>query len=153
MKEKELNTYDGKEYMLKTYFIINNRKLFSTDNFNFEDNLKNCFYIKKFGSNVHPTIYLDTKIDNKWVNENQVIENYNGDASQSELWSEIFRSILQNTNQEKVENSKLYEELEAYQNAIKELKNQGIDVPTINEMNKANNIKLNNLKRKRAIYR
>lgn len=77
MKEKELNTYDGKEYMLKTYFIINNRKLFSTDNFNFEDNLKNCFYIKKFGSNVHPTIYLDTKIDNKWVNENQVIENYN----------------------------------------------------------------------------
>ena len=75
MKEKELNTYDGKEYMLKTYFIINNRKLFSTDNFNFEDNLKNCFYIKKFGSNVHPTIYLDTKIDNKWVNENQVIEN------------------------------------------------------------------------------
>lgn len=83
----------------------------------------------------------------------KVIENYNGDASQSELWSEIFRSILQNTNQEKVENSKLYEELEAYQNAIKELKNQGIDVPTINEMNKANNIKLNNLKRKRAIYR
>lgn len=49
MKEKELNTYDGKEYMLKTYFIINNRKLFSTDNFNFEDNLKNCFYIKKLG--------------------------------------------------------------------------------------------------------
>lgn len=83
----------------------------------------------------------------------KVIENYNGDASQSELWSEIFRSILQNTNQEKVENSKLYEELEAYQNAIKELKNQGIDVPTINETNKANNIKLNNLKRKRAIYR
>ena len=68
MKEKELNTYDGKEYMLKTYFIINNRKLFSTDNFNFEDNLKNCFYIKKLGGNVHPTIYLDTKIDNKWVN-------------------------------------------------------------------------------------
>ena len=25
MKEKELNTYDGKEYMLKTYFIINNK--------------------------------------------------------------------------------------------------------------------------------
>ena len=77
MKEKELNTYDGKEYMLKTYFIINNRKLFSTDNFNFEDNLKNCFYIKKLGGNVHPTIYLDTKSDNKWVNKNQVIENYN----------------------------------------------------------------------------
>lgn len=77
MKEKELNTYDSKEYMLKTYFIINNRKLFSTDNFNFEDNLKNCFYIKKLGGNVHPTIYLDTKIDNKWVNKNQVIENYN----------------------------------------------------------------------------
>lgn len=60
MKEKELNTYDGKEYMLKTYFIINNRKLFSTDNFNFEDNLKNCFYIKKFGSNV-TQIYIWTQ--------------------------------------------------------------------------------------------
>ncbi len=77
MKEKVLNIYDGKEYMFSTYFIINNGKLFSTNNFNFEDNLKNCFYIRKFGSNVHPVIYLDTKIDNKWVTKNQVIGNYN----------------------------------------------------------------------------
>lgn len=77
MKEKVLNTYDGKEYIFSTFFIINNGKLFSTNNFNFEDNLINCFYIKKFGSNVHPIIYLDTKVDNKWVNKNQVIGDYN----------------------------------------------------------------------------
>lgn len=77
MKEKVLNTYDAKEYIFSTYFIINNGKLFSTNNFNFEDNLKNCFYIKKFGSNVHPVIYLDTKVDNRWVSKNQVIGNYN----------------------------------------------------------------------------
>jgi len=77
MKDKVLNKYDGKEYIFSTYFIINNGKLFSTNNFNFEDNLKNCFFIKKFGSNIHPLIYLDTKLNNIWVNKNQVIGDYN----------------------------------------------------------------------------
>jgi len=77
MRDKVLNTYDGKEYTFSTYFIINNGKLFSTNNFNFEDNLQNCFYIKKFGSNVHPVIYVDTKVNNEWVNKNQVIGDYN----------------------------------------------------------------------------
>ena len=40
MRDKVLNTYDGKEYTFSTYFIINNGKLFSTNNFNFEDNLQ-----------------------------------------------------------------------------------------------------------------
>lgn len=77
MKDKVINTFDGKKYTFSTYFIINNGKLFSTTNFNFEDNLKNCFYIKKFGSNIHPKIYLDTKINNKWINKNQLIGDYN----------------------------------------------------------------------------
>ena len=77
MKDKVLNTYNGKEYTFSTYFVINNGKLFSTTNFNFDENLKNCFYIKKFGSNTHPVIYLDTKVDNKWINKNQVIGDYN----------------------------------------------------------------------------
>ena len=76
MKEKVLNTCDGKQYTFSTYFIINGGKLFSTDNFNFEDNLKNCFYVKKFGSNIHPKIYLDTKVDNEWIKQNQLIGDY-----------------------------------------------------------------------------
>lgn len=78
MKEKILNKSDGKEYIFSTYFVINNGKLFSISDFNFDENLKNCFYIKKFGSNIHPVIYLDTKVDNKWVNKDQVIGDYNG---------------------------------------------------------------------------
>lgn len=77
MKEKILNKSDGKKYTFSTYFVINNGKLFSTTNFNFDDSLKNCFYIKKFGSNIQPVIYLDTKVDNEWVSKNQVIGDYN----------------------------------------------------------------------------
>jgi len=77
MKEKILNISDGKKYTFSTYFVINNGKLFSTSDFNFDDSLRNCFYIKKFGSNTHPVIYLDTKVDNKWVNRDQVIRDYN----------------------------------------------------------------------------
>ena len=76
MKEKVINTSDGRQYTFSTYFIINGGKLFSTDNFNFEDNLKNCFYVKKFGSNIHPKIYLDTKVDNEWIKQNQIIGDY-----------------------------------------------------------------------------
>lgn len=77
MKEKISNNKEGKQCTFSTYFIINNGKLFSTTNFNFDEKLKNCFYIKKFGSNIHPVIYLDTKVDNEWVNKNQVIGDYN----------------------------------------------------------------------------
>jgi len=76
MKEKVLNLYDGKHYKFSTYFIINSCKLFNTDNFNFEKNLKNCFYVKKLGSNSRPKIYLDIKQNNKWVIKNQFIGDY-----------------------------------------------------------------------------
>lgn len=52
MKEKYL--YDGKVYMLNTYFIIHNNFLYSTNNFAFEA-LSDCFYIKKMGSTTHYT--------------------------------------------------------------------------------------------------
>lgn len=77
----------------------------------------------------------------------KVIETIKGDATPMELWAEIARSIFQNTNQEKVANSRLYEEMEAYSNYINQLKQQGIEVPTLNE------IKLNKLKNKRALYK
>ena len=77
----------------------------------------------------------------------KIIETTKGDAEPMELFAEIARSIVQNTNQEKVANSRLYEEMEAYSNYIRQLKGMGIEVPTLNE------IKLNNLKNKRALYK
>ncbi|MCI5702092.1 MAG: hypothetical protein MR266_04935 [Erysipelotrichaceae bacterium] len=72
MKEK----VDGKQNIFSTYFVINNGVLFETDNFNFDDNLTDCFHIKKFGF-IHPVICIDTKADNKWINKNQIISDYN----------------------------------------------------------------------------
>ena len=76
MKETITSEYDRKQYKFSTYFILNRGKLFTTDNFNFEDNLKNCLYVKKYGSNNHPKIYLDTKVNNTWTNKNQLIGDY-----------------------------------------------------------------------------
>ena len=79
-----------------------------------------------------------------------ILNNADGNTSGQQLWAEIFRSVLQNTKEESVKNSGLYDELEKYQAEIKRLKNQGIDVPTIKEITAGNNIKLNKMKRKRA---
>ena len=79
-----------------------------------------------------------------------ILNSADGNTSGQQLWAEIFRSVLQNTKEESVKNSGLYDELEKYQAEIKRLKNQGINVPTIKEMTASNNIKLNNMKRKRA---
>ena len=81
-----------------------------------------------------------------------VIDRNDDNISDQQLWAEIFRSVLQNTKKENVMNSGLYDELEKYQAIIKRLKNQGIDVPTMTEINAANKIKVRNLKRKRARY-
>ena len=53
-------------------------------------------------------------------------------------------------NQENVETSKLYDEMEGYQQLFSELKKQGIDVPTIREINASNKNKLRNMKNKRT---
>lgn len=74
---------------------------------------------------------------------------HNGDMDSQAMWAEIFRSILQNTNQDKIDQSRAYEEMEQLQQYIKGLKNQGIDVPTIREINAANKSKLNRVKRRR----
>ena len=73
--------------------------------------------------------------------------------SNQQLWAEIFRSVLQNTKRENIVNSGLYDEMQQYQAVIKRLKNQGIDVPTMTEINATNKMKLNRLKRKRAYSR
>lgn len=73
--------------------------------------------------------------------------------SNQQLWAEIIRSVLQNTKRENIVNSGLYDEMQQYQAVIKRLKNQGIDVPTMTEINATNKMKLNRLKRKRAYSR
>ena len=73
--------------------------------------------------------------------------------SNQQLWAEIIRSVLQNTKRENIVNSGLYDEMLQYQAVIKRLKNQGIDVPTMTEINATNKMKLNRLKRKRAYSR
>jgi len=73
--------------------------------------------------------------------------------SNQQLWAEIFRSVLQNTKRENIVNSGLYDEMLQYQAVIKRLKNQGIDIPTMTEINATNKMKLNRLKRKRAYSR
>lgn len=75
----------------------------------------------------------------------------NSELSDNEKWAEVFRSILQNTNEDKVKNNKLYEELEQYQTKVKELKNQGIDVPTIRELTSKTKLGVGRLKKKRTI--
>lgn len=71
------------------------------------------------------------------------------DVSGRELWATIFSSVLQNTNQEKIENARLYEDLETYQSYIKDLKNQGIAVPTIREINQQSKKSLRKVKTRR----
>ena len=71
------NTFDGKKYKFSTYFIITNNQLIITKNNSFEDDLINCFYIKRFGSITKPKIYLDEKKNNEWINKNKYIGGYN----------------------------------------------------------------------------
>lgn len=74
----------------------------------------------------------------------------NSDLSDNEKWAEILRSMLQNVNEEKVQNNKLYQEMEYYQNQVNALKRQGIDVPTIKELTEQSKYNVNRLKKKRA---
>ena len=78
----------------------------------------------------------------------QAIQDSN--LSDNEKWAEILRSMLQNTNQEKVQNNKLYQEMEYYQNKVSSLKRQGINIPTIKELTEQSKSNLNRMKKKRA---
>lgn len=79
-----------------------------------------------------------------------ILDRNNEDMTDQQLWAEIFRSVIQNTKQENVETVRLYDELEQYQDLIKQLKQQNIQVPTMTEINK---MKLNRFKNKRASLR
>lgn len=93
---------------------------------------------------------VDTITTNTLKKVTAALKKHNGDMDSQAMWAEIFRSILQNTNQEKIENSRAYEDLETYQNYIKELKNQGINVPTIKELNGQSKRTLRSVKNRRT---
>ena len=76
MNDKVINTYDNKEYGFSTYFLIRDGRLLEISNFNFEEGLRDCFYVKKLGSNIYPKIFLDIKKDNKWTIKNYYIGDY-----------------------------------------------------------------------------
>lgn len=79
-----------------------------------------------------------------------ILEGASGEKDAQQIWAEIFRSVLQNTNEENVALNNVYDDLELYQNEVSRLKKQGIDIPTIREITTSNKIKVNNLKKKRA---
>lgn len=92
---------------------------------------------------------VDTISTNMVKKVTAALKKYNGDMDDQAMWAEIFRSVLQNTNQEKVEKSKAYEDMETYQEYIKGLKNQGIDVPTIRDINNQSKRSLRAVQRRR----
>lgn len=97
---------------------------------------------------------IDTISTNLIKKVNKAIETYNGDTDSQAMWAEIFRSVLQNTNQESIENSKAYESMEDYKNYISQLKSQGIDVPTVTELNKASRRSIRRInKRRNRVYK
>ena len=76
MNDKVCNVITGEVGTFSTYFVVGRGKMFETRNFYYEDKLKNCFYVKKYGSNINPVIYVDTKVNNKWISKNCVIGGY-----------------------------------------------------------------------------
>lgn len=61
----------------------------------------------------------------------------------------ITPSIFRYTDAEKLANQREYEELIQYQQIVKDLKNQGIDVPTINELANSTNATIKAVKKRR----
>lgn len=61
----------------------------------------------------------------------------------------ISPSIFRYTDAEKLANQREYEELIQYQQIVKDLKNQGIDVPTINELANSTNATIKAVKKRR----
>lgn len=138
------DTFTGQDLNLKTISGITDKLGIDSGNARNTAQLSELI-LKNFGlSNISTNLIKKVQA---------ILENSEGEKSSQQMWAEIFRSVLQNTNEENVKQSGLYDELEAYQAEVKRLKNQGIDVPTIKEITASNKLKLNNLKKKRASLR
>lgn len=54
-------------------FVLNNNILFSTNNFNLENNLEDCFCVKK---SISSEVYISEKKNNKWIRKDEYIDDY-----------------------------------------------------------------------------
>lgn len=79
-----------------------------------------------------------------------IVSRYNGDTTNQEMFAELFRSLVQNVNRENVMQSGLYDELEAYQALVKQLKEQGQNIPTLTDINRIRKNRINAIMKKRA---
>lgn len=61
----------------------------------------------------------------------------------------LLPSVIRYTDTEKIANQEQYQELMEYQKLVKELKNQGIDVPTIKELTNSTNRSINAINKRR----
>ena len=66
--------------------------------------------------------------------------------------SDIAPSIFRYSDKEKIAKQNQYEELQQYQQIVKDLKNQGIDVPSIKDLTNTTDATIKALKQKRAKY-
>ena len=70
------NNSSKKVGKFSTYFVIKNDVIYLTNNQNFENNLKNCYYVKKLGSNTHPKLYVSQKQNYEWINKDIILHSY-----------------------------------------------------------------------------
>lgn len=92
---------------------------------------------------------LTTKQFDRASNIYDTLVNGEDKVNQENLLATLFPSIFRYADSSKIASQQQYEELQQYQELIKELKNQGIDVPTINELTNSTNASIRNLKNSR----
>ena len=73
-------------------------------------------------------------------------------ASAQKYISDLLPSVMQYNDSEKIANQNQHEELMQYQNFVKQLKNQGIDVPSIRELSNNTNSSIKAIKKARQRY-
>ena len=78
-----------------------------------------------------------------------LLEDIENNASIPDYMADLLPSVMQYSDSEKIANQKQYEELLQYQQIVKDLKNQGIDVPTIKDLTNSTNSTLRSLKQRR----
>lgn len=79
-------------------------------------------------------------------------EDIDNDVTLSKYISDILPSIMHYNDSEKIANANQYEELMQYQGYVKQLKNQGIDVPTIRELKSNTNSSIKAIEKARKRY-
>lgn len=76
----------------------------------------------------------------------KLFDDIGGDATLTKTMSDLLPSVMQYADSEKIASQNQYQELLEYQEYVKQLKNQGIDVPTIKELTSATNSSIKSIK-------